>query len=866
MYVLKSDGTIEDYSVDKIYKGITEAFQSINETCPPFALDLIKQNLYVCDKMQTSEIRRQVEELLMNINKQAAKAYISKFEQRDADGRILRNKESFISNYINASNASSGSKYDSNANVSNKNIATLNAEIPKQGNIQFNRYSVGNKLAKLYNKKLSKQYVADLEHHTIYKHDESSFGINSPYTYSAKETIEVKYNNKHLFLPFDLLWDIVTEEAVLVNENDGAWQKYPQNLFVKDRGNVYTKVNVITQKTRKRDLVRVKTSFGEDLIVTDNHPMIINEHNVNDTIEAINSEGHKQFKINETLEFDGLDTIDMGECPDIQEKTNVYCINYMGQPFKRFLKVDEELGYLVGFFVGDGNYNVGKSNGSIVFTQKNRETLVKLNNILFKKLGIVGNIRYKRDKYNCYNLTISNNALWWVLSDVFKIQDKSENKTLPYNILEFTEEFAKGILCGLIDADGTINDCQLSIRLSSRSAIMQATALLRHFRYGVGNTMQNKPFSNNGTYTTNYTLWGVNTSVRTDSIPLEGCDKLKNVRISDSSLKYKKDGETNITSVTKINDNDAFLELNDHIYDITTETRTFSLNNILVHNCVAVQSYPFLVNGLKGLGGLSAAPKNLDSFCGMFVNLVFAISSQFAGACLYKNQSLILKEGKDTNSKTIKDFVNSFELDRKFDNYQGEWEYKDISDKDIYVAEDGQFVKVNKVFRRKYDNLIYHVKSCGGLECFVSEDHKFKVLYYGRGIEVKAKDLVINDTVFIDKDQNKYFNEDLLAVRHGQLSEKDFLDQIQSIDTFDNDDAYVYEIETETHWYNCGGFITHNCAFAGMFNMFDFYARKEWGDDYYLHDDRPARIRYGANNEEPVSIAKQIEQYFQQIV
>ncbi len=48
--------------------------------------------------------------------------------------------------------------------------------------------------------------------------------------------------------------------------------------------------------------------------------------------------------------------------------------------------------------------------------------------------------------------------------------------------------------------------------------------------------------------------------------------------------------------------------------------------------CVAITLYPFLLNGLKELGGLSAAPKNIDSFCGMFVNLVFAIAGQFKGA------------------------------------------------------------------------------------------------------------------------------------------------------------------------------------------------------------------------------------------
>lgn len=48
--------------------------------------------------------------------------------------------------------------------------------------------------------------------------------------------------------------------------------------------------------------------------------------------------------------------------------------------------------------------------------------------------------------------------------------------------------------------------------------------------------------------------------------------------------------------------------------------------------CTSITMYPFLTNGLKGLGGLSARPHNIDSFCGMYCNLIFAISSQFAGA------------------------------------------------------------------------------------------------------------------------------------------------------------------------------------------------------------------------------------------
>lgn len=48
--------------------------------------------------------------------------------------------------------------------------------------------------------------------------------------------------------------------------------------------------------------------------------------------------------------------------------------------------------------------------------------------------------------------------------------------------------------------------------------------------------------------------------------------------------------------------------------------------------CVAISMYPFLSEGLKAFGGETKAPKHLSSFNGGFVNLIFAVSSQFCGA------------------------------------------------------------------------------------------------------------------------------------------------------------------------------------------------------------------------------------------
>lgn len=86
----------------------------------------------------------------------------------------IENKIAFIRKYMVAKNAASGSDVDQNANVTNKNIATLAAELPKKDIIALNRELMRQKLTSLYDEELAAQYEEDLAHHIIYKHDETS--------------------------------------------------------------------------------------------------------------------------------------------------------------------------------------------------------------------------------------------------------------------------------------------------------------------------------------------------------------------------------------------------------------------------------------------------------------------------------------------------------------------------------------------------------------------------------------------------------------------------------------------------------------------------------------------------------------------
>lgn len=86
----------------------------------------------------------------------------------------------FIEEYSNASNAATGSKVDSNANVEKKSVATLEGEIYKREAIAINRLAMQKRITEMYDRELADQYIKDLDTHKIYRHDETAV-VGKPY-------------------------------------------------------------------------------------------------------------------------------------------------------------------------------------------------------------------------------------------------------------------------------------------------------------------------------------------------------------------------------------------------------------------------------------------------------------------------------------------------------------------------------------------------------------------------------------------------------------------------------------------------------------------------------------------------------------
>ena len=174
MSIVKRDGKGEPFSIDKIKNAIRKAFLAVGSYATEEVIINILSRVNISDGMSVEEIQNQVETSLMAERYfSVAKSYML-YRQRHFEDRETRDRLQFLINYCDAENPATGSKYDSNANVEKKNIATLIGEIPKAGFIRLNRRLLTDRIKEMYGKEVSDKYLNLLQNHFIYKNDETS--------------------------------------------------------------------------------------------------------------------------------------------------------------------------------------------------------------------------------------------------------------------------------------------------------------------------------------------------------------------------------------------------------------------------------------------------------------------------------------------------------------------------------------------------------------------------------------------------------------------------------------------------------------------------------------------------------------------
>lgn len=188
--VKKKDGRIVPFNPEKIKNAVKKAFQSVQKEPDEETLLRILNHINIEDNICVEEIQNQIENALMYERLfDVAKSFML-YRQKHKEDREVVEKIKFILDYCNAKNPATGSKYDANSNVENKNIATLIGELPKSNFIRINRRLLVDRMKNMFAKEDADKYVELLEKHFIYKNDETNLA-----NYCASITMYPWLNN-----------------------------------------------------------------------------------------------------------------------------------------------------------------------------------------------------------------------------------------------------------------------------------------------------------------------------------------------------------------------------------------------------------------------------------------------------------------------------------------------------------------------------------------------------------------------------------------------------------------------------------------------------------------------------------------------
>lgn len=182
MKVIKRNGSIEDFNIEKVLHAVAGSYKSQGLKVSNEVLEEIKYEFSKdIGPLGVEEIQDRVEKILMDLAPyRVAKAFIL-YREQHRQARFVRERIDYMDRYSESSdNAATSSETDANANVTMKNVANLEGEVYKTTNRIIQRQRMKDKLNEMY-PELAKQYEEDLNHHIIYTHDEASTPVLKQY-------------------------------------------------------------------------------------------------------------------------------------------------------------------------------------------------------------------------------------------------------------------------------------------------------------------------------------------------------------------------------------------------------------------------------------------------------------------------------------------------------------------------------------------------------------------------------------------------------------------------------------------------------------------------------------------------------------
>lgn len=477
--------------------------------------------------------------------------------------------------------------------------------------------------------------------------------IIRPYTYMGDSIVTVRTSGPKASLEqmtsIEDLYELVPNEQEV---EPGVYIKKPRTLIkVQDKNREWTRVLQLTKKARNgKRMMFIRTSDGRQQVVTHDHPMICEDNtkpaedlrigdvltterakrplgvirkiNLVQALSAAAVAGNRYTVCNgtyETLE-EVEHRVNLGYA-DAEDYENA-AISLTKRPDNRRsaqLELSEDLGWLLGFYIAEGH----QSENTIAFTTSGQgkvrliETLERLE------------ISYEQKK-RADRIVINDTLLRDLFVHVWNVGTSARFKSLPSEVLHYPDEFLRGVVAGIIDGDGSVDNSSISIRVSSAKLVNQLHSVLEILGFapsarkpgGVGSIRTFK----GRTIVQRYPVWCVAFGKR-DNIALPSF-KYRSTNSAARGNAIDEPGRVRVTHCEPVDVPDEY------IYDITADSHTFMCNGIYSHNCGGhsleyIKKYGL---ALPNITSVSKPAKHPEVLIGHMVKMASTLQSHYAGA------------------------------------------------------------------------------------------------------------------------------------------------------------------------------------------------------------------------------------------
>ncbi len=652
--IKKRDGKVVDFNPIKITDAIWKAAQAVGGKDYKKAVQLTDKVMELLEKtlkkgeIPTVELVQDIVEktLIEEGHARTAKAYIL-YRKQHQDireiGGLLKDID-IVDGYLSMMDW----KVQENSNMA----------YSLQG---LNVYATENIISHYWLNKIYPPEIGDA--HTKGSYHIHDLGTLGAYTYYGKETVIAKLEGKIIITSFQALYDKIKYSEEILSIKDDAKAKYPKEIEILDKDG-WTKVFRVVKKARKKQMRYIKNEGGRSVIVTEDHPMLM-ENGVVKQAKNIKEENDKLLTVDlrKLLEkehlfykqhlfiakelydrgikkfwIEGMPSEDYFEYSKNLEINGIVSISNNADSLPNKIELTENLGYLVGFYIAEGTMDPHR----ISIIQKNIIEKQEIIDRITEAVYQLGCRIYSKTKNNMLELRIVNTTfVKFLLTEIFNLEGKSKEKCLPSEILTYNQNFINGVIAGILDGEGSIatSDTTLVIRTASRTMLEQMGLVMNILGFtvrdrnleGVGSTR----IYNGREIVQNYPLYGISFRTLDYSLPS---------LLYNNALMSTKAWRAEGAGWHKVLNNEPTEIMDDYIYDITTESNTLIVNGMWNHNCVGWDLKDILLLGFRGVSGKieSKPAKHFSTALMQIVNYLYTLQGEAAGAQALSNFDSLL--------------------------------------------------------------------------------------------------------------------------------------------------------------------------------------------------------------------------------